>query len=94
MKLPDDSEKKRPAPLLTHDLFALEISVSGPAASGKSTVAFIIEEALREAGALVTVETDDRWPSAYRETLDSRKQIIKLKRIVVRENPNRRSCRQ
>jgi uridine kinase len=81
--------------IATTDLFSLFISVSGGTASGKSTVAFIIEKALREAGALVTVTTEDRWPEAYRETLESRAEVmVKGKQIIIMENRDPHSCRQ
>jgi len=94
MKLPHDSEKKRPAALLTHDLFSLFISVSGPPVSGKSTVAFISEKALREAGANVTVKTEIRNPDAYRETLDSRKRMIEGRSIIITEHQAQNSSLQ
>ena len=76
--------------IATTDLFSLFISVSGGTASGKSTVAFIIEKALREAGAVVTVTTDDRNQDAYRQTLDSRAAVmVKSKHILVTESRDR-----
>ena len=88
------SNRKVSERLVRHDLFSLFISVSGPSASGKSTVAFIIEKALRDAGAMVTVNTDDSNPDAYRETLLSRKDIVKGKHIVIRENRGPHLLRQ
>lgn len=87
-------KEKRNGRLPRHDLFALEISVSGRSASGKSTVVFIIEEALRNAGAAVTVKTDDRNPDAYRATLESRKAMTKGIAILVRENRDQSSSPQ
>ena len=60
-----------------HALFSRLIAVSGPTESGKSTAAFLIEKALREAGMTVTVRTDASNLDAYRGTLEARKSILK-----------------
>ena len=76
--------------LVRHDLFSLFISVSGPTGSGKSTIAFIIEKALRDAGAVVTVETDDSNKGAYRETPQSRALMVNGRHILIRESRDQR----
>ena len=77
-----------------HDLFSLSITVSGATASGKSTAAFIIEKALQEAGMMVMVKTDDCNHDAYRKTLESRKSILKGKRVIITENRDQSSSHQ
>jgi len=57
------------------------IVISGPANSGRSTIASIISEALREAGATVTVVDDDEVPAARFGPLTGKSIRIDVRRI-------------
>lgn len=57
------------------------IVISGPAGSGRSTIASIISEALREAGAAVTVIDDDEVPANRFGPLTGKNIRVEVRRI-------------